>query len=70
MFIDELHTIVGLPLEGQAMDLANALKPLLVDEKVRIIGATTPDEYRKYIEGDPRFKGVRRDTRSLIFSCF
>ncbi len=63
LFIDELHTIVGLPLEGQAMDLANALKPLLVDEKVRIIGATTPDEYRKYIEGDPalarRFSEVK-----------
>lgn len=53
LFIDELHTIVGLPLEGQAMDMANALKPLLVDDKVRIIGATTIDEYRRHIEGDP-----------------
>jgi ATP-dependent Clp protease ATP-binding subunit ClpC len=53
LFIDELHTIVGLPIEGQAMDLANVLKPLMVDDKVRIIGATTSDEYRRYIEGDP-----------------
>jgi ATP-dependent Clp protease ATP-binding subunit ClpA len=52
LFIDELHTIVGLPLEGQAMDLANALKPLLVETRVRIIGATTPEEYRRHIEGD------------------
>ena len=53
LFIDELHTIVGLPLEGQAMDLANALKPLLVETRARIIGATTPEEYRRHIEGDP-----------------
>jgi ATP-dependent Clp protease ATP-binding subunit ClpC len=53
LFIDELHTIIGLPLEGQAMDLSNALKPLLVDDKVRIIGSTTTDEYRRHIEGDP-----------------
>lgn len=63
LFIDELHTVVGLPLEGRAMDLANALKPLLVDDRVRIIGATTPHEYRQYIEGDPalarRFTEIR-----------
>lgn len=63
IFVDELHTLVGLPLEGRAMDLANALKPLIADGGVRIIGATTPDEYRQYIEGDPalarRFTEVR-----------
>lgn len=53
LFIDELHTIVGLPLEGSAMDLGNVLKPLMVDDKLRIIGATTADEFRRYIEGDP-----------------
>jgi len=53
LFIDELHTIVGIQMGSQAMDLANALKPLMVDDKVRIIGATTSDEYRRYIEGDP-----------------
>ena len=53
LFIDELHTIVGLAIEGQAMDLANVLKPLMVDDKVRIIGATTSEEYRRHIDGDP-----------------
>ncbi len=53
LFIDELHTVVGLPLEGQAMDLANMLKPLLVDHNVRIIGATTSEEYRRHIDNDP-----------------
>ncbi len=52
LFIDELHTVVGLPLEGRAMDLANVLKPLLVNDRVRIIGATTPEEYRQYIDAD------------------
>jgi ATP-dependent Clp protease ATP-binding subunit ClpC len=63
LFIDELHTVVGLPLEGQAMDLANMLKPLLVDHNVRIVGATTSEEYRRHIEADPalarRFTEVR-----------
>lgn len=64
LFIDELHTIVGLPLEGQAMDLANALKPLLVETRVRIIGATTPEEYRRHIEGDPAL--ARRFTEPMV----
>ncbi|MBK5965994.1 hypothetical protein CCR95_18405 [Thiocystis minor] len=63
LFIDELHTIVGVPLEGQSLDMANALKPLMVDDAVRIIGATTSDEYRRYIDGDlalaRRFTEVR-----------
>jgi ATP-dependent Clp protease ATP-binding subunit ClpC len=63
LFIDELHTIVGLSMGGPAMDLANALKPLMVDDTLRLIGATTVEEYRRYIEGDPalarRFTEVR-----------
>lgn len=62
LFIDELHTVVGLPIEGQAMDLANVMKPLLAGEEVRVIGATTLQEYRRHIEGDPalarRFSAV------------
>jgi len=53
LFIDELHAIMNLPLEGQAMDMANALKPLLVEVRLRIVGTTTSQEYRRHIEGDP-----------------
>ncbi len=52
LFIDELHTIVGVHMGGEAMTLANALKPLMVDDRVRLIGATTWDEYSRYIQGD------------------
>ncbi|HVT30264.1 MAG TPA: ATP-dependent chaperone ClpB [Lacipirellulaceae bacterium] len=53
MFIDELHTVVGAgPAEGSA-DAANLLKPALARGELRCIGATTLDEYRKYIEKDP-----------------
>ncbi len=54
LFIDELHTIVGAGrAEGAPMDLSNMLKPLLARGEVKVIGATTPEEYRKYIEKDP-----------------
>ena len=53
LFIDELHSVVGLNLDGQALDLANALKPLLGEGRVRVMGTTTHEEYRRYIQGDP-----------------
>lgn len=63
LFIDELHTVVGAGAGGEgAMDAGNLLKPLLARGELHCIGATTLDEYRKYIEKDPalerRFQAV------------
>ncbi len=52
LFIDELHTIIGAGGAEGAMDAANILKPMLSRGELQIIGATTIDEYRKYIEKD------------------
>uniref|UniRef100_A0A0E0G2L2 Clp R domain-containing protein n=1 Tax=Oryza nivara TaxID=4536 RepID=A0A0E0G2L2_ORYNI len=52
LFIDEIHTIVGAGAAGGAMDAGNLLKPMLGRGELRCIGATTLDEYRKYIEKD------------------
>jgi len=52
LFIDELHTIVGTPVGGMTLDLANAIKPLLASGKIRCIGATTRQEYVQHIEAD------------------
>ncbi len=51
LFIDEIHTIVGTGAEG-AMDTSNILKPMLARGEIHVIGATTLNEYRKYIEKD------------------
>lgn len=62
LFIDELHTIVGAGAAGGSLDAANMLKPVLARGEVSVIGATTLDEYRKYIEKDAalerRFQSV------------
>ncbi|MEK6567513.1 MAG: Clp protease N-terminal domain-containing protein, partial [Candidatus Omnitrophota bacterium] len=52
LFIDELHTVVGAGASEGAVDAANMLKPALARGELRCIGATTLDEYRKYIEKD------------------
>ncbi|MGB5632604.1 MAG: ATP-dependent chaperone ClpB [Waterburya sp.] len=52
MFIDEMHTVVGAGATGGSMDASNLLKPMLARGELRCIGATTLDEYRKYIEKD------------------
>jgi ATP-dependent Clp protease ATP-binding subunit ClpB len=52
LFIDELHTLVGAGKADGAMDAANMLKPMLARGELRCVGATTLDEYRKYIEKD------------------
>ena len=69
LFIDELHTIVGAGKAEGAMDAGNMLKPLLARGELHCIGATTTDEYRKYIEKDPalerRFQPVMVDEPSL-----
>ncbi|MSQ45667.1 MAG: ATP-dependent chaperone ClpB [Ignavibacteria bacterium] len=53
LFIDELHTLVGAGAAPGAVDAANMLKPALARGDLRAIGATTIDEYRKYVEKDP-----------------
>ncbi|HUO09670.1 MAG TPA: ATP-dependent chaperone ClpB [Phycisphaerae bacterium] len=53
LFIDEIHNVVGAGKAEGAMDAGNLLKPMLARGELRCIGATTLDEYRKYIEKDP-----------------
>jgi ATP-dependent Clp protease ATP-binding subunit ClpC len=53
LFIDELHTVIGAGGAEGAIDAANILKPSLARGEIQIIGATTAEEYRKYIEKDP-----------------
>ena len=69
MFIDELHTLVGAGAAEGAMDASNMLKPALARGELRAIGATTIDEYRKYIEKDGalerRFQPVLIDEPSV-----
>ncbi|MEI9963105.1 MAG: AAA family ATPase [Limisphaerales bacterium] len=63
LFIDELHTLVGAGAAEGATDAANIMKPQLARGELRCVGATTLDEYRKYIERDPalerRFQPVQ-----------
>jgi ATP-dependent Clp protease ATP-binding subunit ClpB len=53
VFIDELHTLVGAGKAEGSMDAGNMLKPLLARGELRVVGATTLDEYRKHVEKDP-----------------
>ena len=55
-FIDEMHTVVGAGASEGSMDASNMLKPMLARGELRMVGATTLDEYRKYIEKDPAFE--------------
>ena len=68
LFIDEIHTLVGAGAAEGAVDAANILKPSLARGEIRVIGATTPDDYRKYVERDSalerRFQPIRVDEPS------
>ncbi len=68
-FIDEMHTVVGAGAAEGSMDASNMLKPMLARGELKMIGATTLDEYRKYIEKDPalerRFQKVLVDQPSV-----
>ncbi|MEM8779976.1 MAG: ATP-dependent chaperone ClpB [Cyanobacteria bacterium P01_G01_bin.49] len=70
MFIDEIHTVVGAGAAQGSMDAGNLLKPMLARGELRCIGATTLDEYRKYIEKDAalerRFQEVLVDEPTVI----
>ena len=69
MFVDEMHTVVGAGAAEGAMDASNMLKPMLARGELHLIGATTIDEYRKYVEKDPalerRFQPVHVDEPSV-----
>lgn len=69
LFIDEIHTVVGAGATQGSMDASNLLKPMLARGELRCIGATTLDEYRKYIEKDAalerRFQQVYVDQPSV-----
>ena len=76
LFIDELHTVVGAGAAEGAMDAGNMLKPMLARGELRMVGATTLDEYRKHIEKDAalerRFQPVLVDqptSRTRSRSC-
>ena len=76
LFIDEIHTIVGAGAAEGAIDAANILKPAMARGEIRVIGATTPEEYRRHIERDPalerRFQPVtveapnREETKAIL----
>ena len=69
LFIDELHNVVGAGKAEGAMDAGNLLKPLLARGELHLIGATTLDEYRQYIEKDAalerRFQPIFVDQPSV-----
>jgi ATP-dependent Clp protease ATP-binding subunit ClpB len=69
LFMDEMHTVVGAGAAEGAMDASNMLKPMLARGELHMIGATTLDEYRKYVEKDPalerRFQPVMVEEPSV-----
>ncbi|MEM6611516.1 MAG: ATP-dependent chaperone ClpB [Cyanobacteria bacterium P01_C01_bin.72] len=70
LFVDEIHTVVGAGAAQGSMDAGNLLKPMLARGELRCIGATTLDEYRKYIEKDAalerRFQSVLVDEPNVV----
>lgn len=64
LFIDEIHQLVGMGKTGGAMDAANILKPMMARGEIKLIGATTLNEYRQYVEPDAALE--RRMTKVLV----
>ena len=73
LFLDELHTLIGAGAAEGAIDASNMLKPALSRGEIQTIGATTLDEYRKYIEKDGalerRFQPVIVRAPSVAVAC-
>ena len=65
LFIDEIHTVVGAGASEGSMDASNILKPMLARGDLRCIGATTLNEYQKYIEKMPLWNGVSSRSWSI-----
>ena len=65
LFIDELHTLIGAGGAEGAIDASNILKPSLARGELQCIGATTLDEYRKYIEKDAALEDVSSQFKSM-----
>ncbi len=72
LFIDEIHTIIGAGATSGQLDAANILKPELAKGDLKVIGATTINEYKKYVESDPaferRFQSIMVDEPNIIES--
>jgi ATP-dependent Clp protease ATP-binding subunit ClpC len=72
LFIDEMHTMVGAGAAEGAVDAANILKPSLARGELQVVGATTQDDYRKYVERDPalerRFQPVMVDAPDALLT--
>jgi len=72
LFIDEMHTMVGAGAAEGAVDAANILKPSLARGELQVVGATTQDDYRKYVERDPalerRFQPVMVDAPDPVMT--
>src|SRR6266852_679976 len=66
LFIDELHTLVGAGRADGAMDAGNMLKPMLARGELRMVGATTLNEYKKRIEKDPALERRFQDRKSVV----
>ena len=63
LFIDEMHTIIGAGSAEGSIDASSMLKPVLARGAFQIIGATTAEEFRKYLTKDPAFAGCYRGRR-------
>jgi len=66
LFLDEIHTLIGAGKTDGAMDAGNLLKPMLARGELRCIGATTLDEYQKYMEKDPALERRFQQVRSTL----
>ena len=69
LFVDEVHLVLGAGKAEGAMDAANLLKPMLARGELRLIGATTLDEYREHVEKDAAFERRFQQVRARVLSA-